>query len=152
MDVRYSKEILKLARKAAVQQEVPIGAIVVDRDGRIVGRGYNQTHKTRDVFGHAEIQAIRQAQKKLGDWRLERTTIYVTLEPCLMCLGAMMLGRVQAVHYVVADPTFGSLKTVLQKNTTKGVYKNLKFFHDSELELEVKQMMKIFFVGLRKKK
>lgn len=135
-----------------VGHEVPIGAVVVDRSGQVIGRGYNKTHATQDVFGHAEIQALRQAQKKLGDWRMDGVKVYVTLEPCLMCLGAMMLARVAEVRYMVEDPTFGSLRTILHKRTMKGAYKNLKFFHDSELELEVKGIMKDFFEGLRKKK
>ena len=147
----YYIDVLRLAKKAAANGEVPIGAIVVGGDGKILGRGYNCTNRLKDVFQHAEIRALRQAQKRLGDWRLDGATLYVTLEPCLMCLGAISLARIKEVRFILADPTFGSLRTIFQKTAAKGAYKNLKFRHDSGLEWEVKALMKQFFEGLRKK-
>lgn len=146
---KYDSELLKLAQRAARLGEVPIGAIVVGQTGEILGRGYNRTHKMKDGFQHAEIIAMRQAQKQMGDWRLTGAKLYVTLEPCLMCLGAALLSRINEVVFVLEDPTFGSLRTVLGKQARKGAYKNLKFRQDSGLEWEVKGLMKKFFEDLR---
>jgi tRNA(adenine34) deaminase len=148
----YYSEALRLAKRAAVDNEVPIGAIVVDKSGAVIGRGYNRTNGLKDGFQHAEIRALRQAQKRVGDWRLDGATVYVTLEPCLMCLGALLLARVKSVRFILADPTFGSLRKIFNQTAIRGAYKNLKFYHDSELEWEVKEMMRSFFQGLRKRK
>jgi len=148
---KYYSEILKLAKKAAARREVPIGAIVVGRDGQIIGRGYNRTNGLKNVFQHAELRAIRQAQTRTGDWRLEGAKLYVTLEPCLMCLGAVLLARIREVHFILEDPAFGSLRTVFNRRAQKGAYKQLKFYHDSGLKWEVAGLMKKFFEGLRKK-
>jgi len=149
---KYLQAALKEAHRAFVKNEVPIGAIVVDGTGQVVGRGSNLTDKTGDVPRHAELTAIRQAASKIGDWRLDGAKLYVTLEPCLMCLGAALLARVQEIHFILPDPTFGSLRTVLGKTTRKGAYKHLKFVHHPELEWEVAGLMKSFFDKLRQKR
>jgi tRNA(adenine34) deaminase len=98
---------LELARTAAGLGEVPIGALVVGADGRVLGRGHNRREIDRDPLGHAEIAAIRAAATTLGDWRLEGATIYVTLEPCAMCAGAIVLARIARLVYGAADPKAG---------------------------------------------
>lgn len=102
------QEALDLARKAAEEDEVPVGAIVVHGD-RIVGRGYNRRETDHNPVAHAEILAIQEAARALGSWRLEGCTIYVTLEPCPMCLAACMLSRVEKVVYGATDPKGGAL-------------------------------------------
>lgn len=92
------KVALAQAKKAYEQNEVPIGAVLVI-DGKIVARGYNSRNKSHDATAHAEVNAIRKACKKLGDWRLENSTLYVTLEPCPMCFGACLNARVDKVVY-----------------------------------------------------
>jgi tRNA(adenine34) deaminase len=142
---------LQEARKAFLKNEVPIGAVVVDKEGRVVARGFNQTAAKGDPTFHAEILAIKKAAKKINDWRLEDMSVYVTVEPCLMCLGAILLGRVKEVHFILDDPTFGSFRSILGQNGNKGAYKNTKFFQHSEQGVEARALMKEFFDRLRKK-
>ncbi len=97
---------LHLAAKAAAAGEVPVGCVVV-REGRVVGRGCNRREGRQDPLGHAEIYALRQAARKTGSWRLEGCTLYVTLEPCAMCAGAVVLSRIERVVYAVPDPKAG---------------------------------------------
>lgn len=98
---------LELARAAAGLGEVPIGALVVGADGRVLGRGHNRREVDRDPLGHAELLAIRAAAATLGGWRLEGATLYVTLEPCAMCAGAIVLARIGRLVYGAADPKAG---------------------------------------------
>ncbi|MBI4727397.1 nucleoside deaminase [candidate division TA06 bacterium] len=98
---------LKLAQKAALNNEVPVGAVVV-YSGRIVGRGWNQVETKQDASRHAEIIALAQAAKKLGRWRLTGCTLYVTLEPCTMCAGAMALARIDRLVFAAVDPKAGA--------------------------------------------
>ncbi len=148
----YLEQALQEARKAFLKDEVPIGAVVVGREGKIIGRGFNQTDTTKDATRHAELIAIKKAANKIGDWRLDDMRLYVTVEPCLMCLGAALLSRVSEIHFVVDDPTFGSLRSVLQETAIKGAYKNTRFIQHQELKEEVAGLMKEFFDKLRKKK
>lgn len=107
---------LDLAREAGRRGEVPVGAVVV-RDGRVVGRGYNRRESRRDPTAHAEILALRQAARVLGGWRLSGCVLYVTLEPCVMCAGAMVLARIDRLVFGAADPkggAAGSLMNVVQ--------------------------------------
>ena len=99
-------EAFALAEDAAAAGEIPVGAVVVDRDGRIIGRGRNR-RESGDPLGHAEIYAIREAADAIGDWRLERTTMCVTLEPCAMCAGALVNARVERLVYAARDPKAG---------------------------------------------
>jgi len=139
---------ISLAAKAAKLNEVPIGAVLVDAQGMIIGRGYNQTHKKKDGLAHAELIAIKQAQNKLSDWRLEGAAMYITLEPCLMCLGAMANARVAKVCYILADPLFGSVESRFTKKQFAKLFPKLiveKLPDDGS----VRAMMKEFFVTLR---
>ena len=99
----YMKEALKEAEKALALEEVPIGAVVV-KDGEIVGRGYNRRETDKDPTAHAEVIAIRQASAKLGGWRLHQCDLYVTVEPCPMCAGAIVLSRIKKLYIGTADP------------------------------------------------
>ena len=105
---RWMMEALAAAREAAAQGEVPVGAVVV-RDSALVGRGANRVEALQDPTAHAEILAIGAAADQAGDWRLEDATLYVTLEPCTMCAGAILLARVGRLVYGAADPRAGAV-------------------------------------------
>lgn len=102
------KEALKEARKAELIDEVPIGCVIV-KDDEIIARGHNQRETKQSPIGHAEIIAINKASKKLKSWRLEGCDIYVTLEPCIMCSGAIIQSRINKVYYGASDPKGGAL-------------------------------------------
>jgi tRNA(adenine34) deaminase len=115
-DVVWMTRALELAREAAEAGEVPVGAVIV-RDGEVVGEGYNLTVTQADPTTHAEVVAIRRAAASLGDWRLLDCTLYVTLEPCAMCAGAIVLARIPRVVFGAIDPKagmVGSLGNLLQ--------------------------------------
>ena len=104
---------LELAREALEDGEVPVGCVIVRADGAVVGRGRNRREKDRDALGHAEIMAIREACETLGGWRLTGCRLYVTLEPCPMCAGAILNARIPEIHYAAKDPTMGACGSVL---------------------------------------
>ena len=103
---QWMETALALAEEAAADGEIPVGAVIVDRDGRIIGRGRNR-RESGDPLGHAEIFAIREAAAAIGDWRLEGTTMCVTLEPCAMCAGALVNARVERLVFGAFDPKAG---------------------------------------------
>ena len=108
----YMAMALELAREAAVAGEVPVGCVVV-KDGAVIGRGRNRREEKQSVFSHAEMEAMAQANKALGSWRLEECDLYVTLEPCPMCAGAIINGRVRRVFYGARDSVMGACGGVL---------------------------------------
>ena len=110
-DLYFMDQALELAREAASEGEVPVGCVVV-RNGEIVGRGRNRRETGRTALGHAEIQAISQACEKLGGWRLWECTLYVTLEPCPMCAGAIINARIPRVVYGASDAKCGACGSV----------------------------------------
>jgi tRNA(adenine34) deaminase len=112
LDEKYMKEALKLARKAGKLMEVPIGCVIV-HDGKIIGRGYNRRNTDKTTLGHAEITAIKRASKVIGDWRLEECTIYITLEPCQMCAGAIVQARIPRVIIGSMNPKAGCGGSIL---------------------------------------
>ena len=146
-DEKYMREALKQARKASRLGEVPIGCVIVYED-TIIARGYNRRNTDKNTLSHAEITAISRASKKMGDWRLERCTIYITLEPCQMCSGAIIQSRITRVVMGCMNPKAGCGGSVLnllempqfnhQAQVTRGV-----------LEEECSQMLKNFFKELR---
>lgn len=112
-DDRWMQEALRLAEAALVHDEVPVGCIIV-HDGRAIGRAHNQRETLQDPTAHAEMIAITQAAEALGTWRLTGCTLYVTLEPCTMCAGAMVLARIDRLVYGAADPKAGAVRSVFQ--------------------------------------
>ncbi|MDO4287054.1 MAG: tRNA adenosine(34) deaminase TadA [Eubacteriales bacterium] len=109
---KYMKAALRLAKKSAEEGEVPVGCVIVC-DGKIVGRGRNRREVKKSALSHAEIEAIGKACKKLGGWRLHRCDLYVTLEPCPMCAGAIINARVKTVYYGADDPKAGSCGSLI---------------------------------------
>ena len=103
---QWMEAALGLAEEAAAEGEIPVGAVVVDRDGNIIGRGRNR-RESGDPLGHAELYAISEAARAMGDWRLEGTTMVVTLEPCAMCAGALVNARVERLIFATHDPKAG---------------------------------------------
>ncbi|HEX4922504.1 MAG TPA: tRNA adenosine(34) deaminase TadA [Bdellovibrionales bacterium] len=112
-DIRWMQETLRLAQKAAERGEVPIGAVVV-HEGRCIGSGYNWRETGRSPLAHAELIAIQKAAKHLGQWRLLGCTLYVNLEPCVMCAGAIVNSRLERVVYGTTDPKGGAVETLYQ--------------------------------------
>lgn len=112
LDEKYMKEALKQAKKAGRLMEVPIGCVIV-HDGKIIGRGYNRRNTDKTTLGHAEITAIKKASKAIGDWRLEECTIYITLEPCQMCAGAIVQARIPRVVIGSMNPKAGCGGSIL---------------------------------------
>jgi len=111
-DEVFMREALALARQAGVSGEVPVGAVVV-KDGAVVGRGYNRPVASRDPTAHAEVMALRGAAERIGNYRLADCILYVTLEPCAMCAGAIMNARINRVVYGAADPKSGACGSVV---------------------------------------
>ena len=111
MDLTYMDEALALAREAAAEGEVPVGCVIV-RGDEIVGRGRNRREKDKSALAHAEIEAIEEACRNLGGWRLWECTLYVTLEPCAMCAGAILNARIPRVVYGASDSKFGACRSV----------------------------------------
>lgn len=125
-DERWMREALEEAKKAAEIGEVPIGAVIV-RDGEIVGRGHNRRETDRDPTAHAEMIAIREAAERLGGWRLIGCSLYVTLEPCPMCAGAILQSRIERVVYGATDPKGGCAGTLMNLLTDE------RFNHRSQV-------------------
>ena len=146
---KFMNAALKLARKAAAEGEVPVGCVVV-RNGVIVGRGRNRRETKKDALGHAEIEAIHKACKKLGGWRLHQCDLYVTLEPCPMCTGAIINARIKTVYYGAPDLKAGSCGSVVNLF-------DLPYNHKPELvsglmEQECTEELQKFFRELRERK
>lgn len=149
-DEKFMKEAIKQAKKAYALDETPIGCVIV-HDGKIIGRGYNRRNTDKNTLAHAEIAAIRKASKKLGDWRLEECTMYVTLEPCQMCSGAIVQSRMTRVVVGCMNPKAGCAGSVLN------LLQMEEFNHQVDLtigvlEEECSQLMKQFFKELRERK
>lgn len=147
---KYMKEAIKQARKAYAIGEVPIGCVIVYED-KIIGRGYNRRTIDKNPLAHAELIAIKKASKKMGDWRLEDCTMYVTLEPCQMCSGAIVQARMKKVVVGCMNPKAGCAGSILNLLQVE------QFNHQVELETGILQeecslMMKNFFKELRKAK
>lgn len=146
-DEKYMKLALKQAQKAYELGEVPIGCVIV-HDGKIIGRGYNRRNTDKNTLAHAEITAINKASKKIGDWRLEDCVLYVTLEPCQMCSGAIVQARIPKVVIGCMNPKAGCAGSILN------VLQMPEFNHQVEtvkgiLEEECSEMLKRFFTELR---
>ncbi|MDO4372130.1 MAG: nucleoside deaminase [Clostridia bacterium] len=139
---------LEQAEQARQLGEVPVGCIVV-KDGQVIGRGYNRRETDRTVLGHAELMAIRQAEQALGDWRLTGCTLYVTLEPCPMCAGAILNARPESVVFGASDPVFGACGGVM--NLFEEAFGVRIRLYGGVLAAECAGLLQEFFSGLRKK-
>ncbi len=149
-DEKYMKEAVRQAKKAYAIGEAPIGCVIVHED-KIIARGYNRRTIDKNTLAHAELAAIKKASRKLGDWRLEGCTMYVTLEPCQMCSGAIIQSRMDRVVIGCMNPKAGSAGSVLN------LLQMPEFNHQAELatgvlEEECSQLMKSFFKELRERK
>lgn len=150
MDVRYMKEAIKQAKKAAKIGEVPIGCVIVYQD-KIIARGYNKRNTKKNTLAHAEIIAMNKASKVVGDWRLEGCTMYVTLEPCQMCAGAIVQSRMDRVVVGTMNKKAGCCGSVINLLNME------QFNHQVELvtgvlEEECSSVISNFFLELRKQK
>lgn len=146
-DIKYMKEAIKQAKKAWKLTEVPIGCVVVYND-KIIGRGYNRRNTDKTTLGHAEITAIKRASKIMGDWRLEDCTLYVTLEPCQMCAGAIVQARIPRVVIGSMNPKAGCAGSILNLLDMQ------QFNHRCEvvrgvMKQECSDMLTTFFKELR---
>lgn len=146
---KYMNAALRLARKAAEEGEVPVGAVVVC-DGQIVGRGRNRREGKKNALHHAEIEAIGKACKKLGGWRLHKCDLYVTLEPCPMCAGAIINARIKTVYYGAPDPKAGSCGTLV--NLFALPYNHKPAVVAGVLEDECADVLRAFFRALRERR
>lgn len=148
--LRFMNIAYQEALKALDEGEVPVGAVVV-RDGQVIGRGYNRIEKCGDATAHAEIIAIGAASDSAGSWRLNGCTLYVTLEPCIMCLGAIMQSRIDAVVYGATDPRFGALRSDRHRDEIERAYRRFPLVVPGVLERPCGDLLTSFFAGLRKK-
>lgn len=146
-DEKYMKQALTQAKKAASMSEVPIGCVIVHED-RVIARGYNRRNTDKSSLAHAEILAIKKACRVLGDWRLEGCTIYVTLEPCAMCAGAILQARIERVVMACMNPKAGSVGSLVNLFDIKGYNHHPEVF-TSVLADECSVMLKDFFRNLR---
>lgn len=149
-NVYYMNLALKEAKKAYLKGDVPVGCVIV-KNGEVIAKAHNTRQSKNDTMGHAEINAIRKACKKLNAWILEDATIYVTLEPCLMCAGAILNARISNLVYATEEPKFGSVESVAN------VLDNDKYNHKVKIEKgvlkeESSNLLKTFFKELRNKK
>jgi tRNA(adenine34) deaminase len=146
-DEELMREALRLAAKGGEQGEVPVGAVVV-KDGNVIGRGYNAPISSSDPTAHAEICALREASKTLGNYRLEGCLLYVTLEPCAMCAGAIMHARIARLVYGAADPKTGACGSVID------LFSEKRLNHHTRVEggvsaSEAGEMLSKFFAARR---
>jgi tRNA(adenine34) deaminase len=149
-DEKFMRAAITQAKKAVAIDEVPIGCVIV-QDGKIIARGYNRRNIDKNTLAHAELSAIRKASKKTGDWRLEDCTMYVTLEPCQMCAGAIVQSRMQRVVIATMNAKAGCAGSVLN------LLQMPQFNHQVEitrgvLEEECSTMLSDFFRALRERK
>jgi len=140
---------LQEAEKALEDNEVPVGAVVV-KNNKIIGRGYNQVERLKDATAHAEMIALTAASNHIGEWRLEGSSIFVTLEPCIMCTGALLAARISELYFASYDPKFGacgSLYNLAEKSKTNHTIK----VYSGVYADESKKMMQQFFNDIRRR-
>lgn len=144
MNEKYMEIALKLAHKAYRNKDIPVGAVIV-RDGKIIGKAFNKKNKKKDPTCHAELLAIKQACRKIKDFRLEGAEVYITLEPCIMCYGALLSARVDKIFFGAYDKKYSILE----------INKHFNFNHSSEIvggvmERECSEILSKFFAELRR--
>ncbi len=147
---KFMYAALQEAEKAFEENEIPVGAVVV-KDERIIGRGYNQVEKLKDATAHAEMIAITSAANHIKDWRLNKCSIFVTLEPCIMCTGALIASRISELYFATYDPKFGACGSIY--NLAQEGKSNHKIkVYSGLMDNESKQLIKKFFSKKRNKK
>ncbi len=146
----WMRQAIAEAGKARARNEVPIGCIIV-RDGKIIARGHNLRETTQDPAGHAELIAIRKAARKLGSWRLLDTILYVTLEPCIMCMGAVLLARIPTVVFGCYDPKGGAAGSLYNLSADPRLNHRVALL-PQVLEQDCSRLLSDFFAELRKRK
>ena len=145
--IKYMKIALKEAKKAYLEDEVPVGCVIV-KDDKIIAKGHNKKEKNNNAILHAEIVTLNKAQKKLNDWHLNDCTMYVTLEPCLMCTGAIIQTRIKKVVYGCLDPKGGAIESVMKIDEIKNL--NHSFESISKvLEKDCSNILKSYFKSKR---
>lgn len=151
IDLKFMRKAIALTRMSELAGEVPVAALIVDKEGRIISRSTNLRETKNTVLGHAELVAIHRACKKLGSWRLLGCTLYVTLEPCFMCAGALVQSRIDRVVFATPDPKAGALGSLA--NLAEHPKLNHKFVvQQGPLQEESSQMLKKFFKNKRSQK
>jgi len=146
----YMKLAYQEALKALDEGEVPVGAVII-KDGIILGRGYNRMEALNDATAHAEIVAIGAASSSLSTWRLNECTIYITLEPCLMCLGALLQCRIDTIVYGASDSRFGAIESRSYQPLAEQAYHRFPKIVTGIMEEECKGLIQSFFQNIRKK-
>lgn len=149
-DERYMRQAITQAKKALENDDVPIGCVIV-RDGKVIARGYNRRNKDRQSLAHAELMAIKKASKIVGDWRLEDCKMYVTLEPCQMCSGAIVQARIPEVVIGCMNPKAGCAGSVINLLDMAGFNHRVKITKGI-LENECSKMLTDFFKKMRENK
>lgn len=145
--LKYMSQAYELAKKAASKGDVPIGCVIV-RNGKVIAKGYNRRNKDKQVLAHAEIMAIKKASKVVGDWRLEDCAMYVTLEPCQMCAGAIVQARIPEVVIGCMNPKAGCAGSVINLLDMAGFNHRVKVVK-GVMEKECSELLKRFFRELR---
>ena len=150
IQINFMNEAIKEAKKAFALGEVPVGCVIV-KDNKIISRGYNLRETSQSAIMHAEIIAINEACKVLNSWRLNDCDLYVTLEPCAMCAGAILLSRITKVIFGASDPKFGSVVSITNLLDIEN-YNHKVIYESGILEEECAKLLKGFFNHLRKEK
>lgn len=145
----FMEQALKEAQKAFKKDEVPVGAIIV-KDNTIIARGHNLKESKKNTIKHAEIIAIEKASKKLEAWRLDNCDIYVTMEPCPMCMGAIINSRIKNIYFGVKDEKAGTCGSIV--DLTKYKFNHIPYYEGGILEEKCKNILQVFFKELRKRK
>lgn len=146
---KYMRLALTLAEEAFLAGEVPVGCVISDKNGDVIGRGLNTRERTRSALGHAELAAIGEACRALNDWRLDGCTIYVTLEPCPMCTGAIINARIPSVVFGAREENFGSCGSVIDLFSER--YGHRPAVYTGVLENECTALMSDFFKKMRRR-
>lgn len=147
-DRKFMLLAIEQAQLARSIGEVPIGAVITDQNNNLISSGYNLREISQDPTAHAEVIAIRNASEKLGSWRMEKTTLYVTLEPCAMCIGAIVLARIDSLVFGARDPKAGAVYSVFNIGTDTKLNHSVEV-REGVLETECSALLKDFFSKLR---
>ena len=145
----YMRQALALAQEAAAAGEVPVGCVIVDKDGQVIGRGRNRREEEKNPLAHAELDAIADACRRYGDWRLKGARLYVTLEPCPMCAGGIISARIPEIYYGAKDAGFGACGSIL--NLFEEDFRHHPKIVGHILEAECAALLRDFFAQVREK-